>query len=83
MTPITASADMTENRIILIGTMFSVGVPPGVQRKMGGEGREGRGGEGKERGGKGKQVGWKEMRKGRKGNGEEQGHGMMRRDREG
>ena len=54
VTPITASADMTENSIILIGTMFSVGVPPRVQRKMGGEGRggegrEGRGGEGKGR----------------------------------
>ena len=53
---------MNENRITLTGTMFSVGIPPRVQRKMGGErrggeGRGGKGGEGKggeERGGEGK-----------------------------
>ena len=30
--PITASADMTENRVLLIGTMFSLGIPPGYRR---------------------------------------------------
>ena len=34
-TPKTASADMTENRIKLIGTVSSLGIPPAVQRNSG------------------------------------------------